>query len=77
MFVKIFTWIKVNIATLLAAVQLLVKVLKELLTAIVNVLSIFFPAVAAEKLVMKIRNILNVIDDAITSIKDMLIPIIS
>jgi hypothetical protein len=74
---KIFTWLKVNVASLLAGAQLIIKILKELLTAIVNVLSIFFPAVAAEKLVLAIRTGLNLIDDAITKIKDLLIPLVA
>lgn len=72
--VKILTWISMNLASILAAIQIVIKILKELLTAIVNLVSIAFPVVASEKVVLKIRAVLNTADDWITKIKDALIP---
>jgi hypothetical protein len=75
---KIFTWIKVNIATLVNALQLVVKALKELLTAIVNLISIFLPAAGAEKIVLVIRAGLEWVDAKLEWIKTYfkLIPVI-
>lgn len=71
---KIWSWIKMNIATILGTAQLLVKALKELLTAIINVLSIFFPVIATEKFIMATRDILNKLDEWIEKAKPYLIP---
>jgi len=75
-FLKIWTWVKVNIASLLGGLQAIVKILKELLTAIVNLLSLFFPTIAAEKVVLAIRAFLELVDSWIEGLKATLIPII-
>ena len=71
---KILTWLKVNIASILGIAQAVIKAIKELLTAVVNLLSIFFPSIAMQKLVVAIRDILNKIDEYIEKIKPYLIP---
>jgi hypothetical protein len=75
---KILTWIKVNIASLVNAVQLVVKALKELLTAVINLLSIFFPVVGSQKLVLLVRAALEWVDAKLEWIKTklVLIPVI-
>jgi phage-related protein len=74
--IKIWTWIKVNIASLVGIIQLVIKALKELLTAIVNLLSIFFPVIGSQKVVLWIRSILETLDNLIEKAKPYLIPII-
>lgn len=73
-FLKIWTWIKANLASVLGAIQALIKAIKEVLTAIVNLISIIMPASSAEKIVLKIRAILEAIDGWIEKIKAYLIP---
>ena len=71
---KIITWVLVNGATLLGCLQAVIKAIKELLTGVVNLLSIFMPQIAAQKGVEIIRNILNSIDDIIEKAKGYLLP---
>ena len=66
---KIITWIFANGATLLGLVQAIIKAIKELLTGVVNLLSLFIPQASADKAVEVVRNILNAIDNGIESIK--------
>jgi hypothetical protein len=77
-FLKVFTWIKVNIASLINALQLVVKALKELLTAIVNLISIILPAAGAQKIVLAIRAALEAVDGWLEALKSWmhLIPLI-
>ena len=74
MFTKIWTWIKLNGASVLGIAQAVIKALKEVVTAIVNLLSIFLPAISAQKIVVWIRNALNTLDEWIEKIKPYLIP---
>ena len=71
---KIVIWIKMNLTTLLSPIQLVIKALKELLTAIINLVSIVFPVIATEKVILAIRAGLNLIDDWISQLKDGLVP---
>jgi sorbitol-specific phosphotransferase system component IIC len=71
---KILTWIKVNIATILGTFQAALKALKEILTGIINLLSILIPASAAQKAVEKAREIVNIVDGWVENIKEKLIP---
>ena len=73
---KILTWIKVNLASIVGIVQACIKALKEVLTAIVNLLSIFFPVIGSQKVVLWIRNALKTLDGRIEKIKPYLIPLI-
>lgn len=73
-FLKIFTWIKVNLASIVGISQAIIKALKEVLTAVVNLLSIIFPVVGSQKLVLAIRAILEAVDNWIEKVKPYLIP---
>jgi hypothetical protein len=75
---KVGIWLKVNLATLINAVQLLIKALKEVLTAIVNLLSLFLPTIAAQKVVLAIRAGLEIVDGWLEKLKEYfkLVPII-
>jgi phage-related protein len=70
---KVITWVMLNGATLLGCLQAVVKAVKELLTGVVNLVSIFLPDAGSKKLVEVVREALNKIDDVIESIKDFLI----
>lgn len=70
---KIISWVLVNGATLLGLLQAVIKALKELLTGVVNLLSLFMPQASANKVVLVVRNIMNKIDEVIEMIKKNLI----
>ena len=70
---KIWAWILLNGASILGIIQAVIKAVKELLTAIVNLLAIFIPSDKIEKVVMTVRNILNKIDEWIEIIKKKLL----
>jgi len=70
---KILSWIMLNGASVLGIIQAVVKAVKEILTAVVNLLSIFIPSDKIEDVVMVIRNILNKIDDILEKIKEKLL----
>ena len=72
--IKIWTWIKVNIASIIGITQAFIKMLKEILTAIVNFLSLIFPTVGSQKVVLWIRNSLETLDGWIEKAKPYLIP---
>ena len=66
---KIITWILANGATLLGCLQAVIKALKELLTGVVNLLSLFMPAAATAKVVEAVRGALNLVDGWIEKLK--------
>ena len=70
---KVITWVMLNGATLLGCLQAVVKAVKELLTGLVNLVSLFIPAEKAEDAVKVVRAALNKVDEVIESIKDFLI----
>lgn len=70
---KIITWITANGATLLGLVQAVIKAIKELLTGVVNLISLFLPQAAAHKAVEVVRKALNAIDEVIEKLKGYLI----
>jgi len=74
--IKIWTWIKVNLASVVGIAQAAIKMLKEILTAIVNFLSLIFPTVGSQKVVLWIRNTLETLDGWIEKVKPYLIPVI-
>ena len=49
------------------------KIVKELLTGVVNLLSLFLTQEQAEKVVKAVRSAVNVIDDVLEKIKGLLI----
>lgn len=70
---KIITWVLANGATLLGCLQAVIKALKELLTGVVNLLSLFIPAAASAKLVEIVRAALNKVDEVIEVLKGYLL----
>jgi phage-related protein len=71
---KIITWVLANGATLLGCLQAIIKALKELLTGVINLLSLFIPQAAANKIIEVVRNALNAIDEVIEKVKGYLVP---
>jgi len=70
---KIIKWLLANGATLLGCLQAIVKAIKELLTGVVNLLSLFMKKEAAENAVKVVRDIMNKIDELIEKIKEKLL----
>jgi len=70
---KIGVWVMANGATLIAILQSIVKAIKELLTGVVNLLSLFMTKEAAAKCVKVVRDIMNKIDDILEKIKEKLL----
>jgi hypothetical protein len=68
--IKIFTWILANGATLLGLLQAVIKAIKELLTGVVNLLSLFMPQATTNKIVEVVRAALNKVDEVIEAIKN-------
>ena len=71
--VKVISWIMLNGATLLGLLQAVVKAVKELLTGVVNLVSLFLPEEKAEEAVKAVRAVLNKVDEIIEAVKDFLI----
>lgn len=67
--IKIFTWIMANGATILGCLQAVIKAIKELLTGVVNLVSLFMPSAASAKLVEVVRGALNKVDEVIEFVK--------
>jgi predicted aspartyl protease len=71
---KIISWVMANGASLLGVLQALIKAVKELLTAVINLISLFIPGVTAQGWVDAVRNALNVVDSFIEKIKAYFLP---
>lgn len=70
---NLLNWLKVNGASILGIIQAVIKCLKEVLTSVLNLLSILH-ATAAQTVVTKIRDFLNIIDGYLENIKTNLLP---
>lgn len=71
---KILAWLLVNGATVLGLLQAIVKAMKELLTGVINLLSLFIPSVAAQQIVKMVRDALNKVDEVIEMMKGYFLP---
>lgn len=70
---KIISWVMLNGASLLGILQAVIKAIKELVTGIVNLLSLFMTDEAAEASVLTLRSWLNKVDGWIENIKTLLL----
>lgn len=66
---KVFSWVLLNGATLIGVLQSIVKAIKELVTGVVNLLSLFLSKEAADLMVTQVRWALNKVDAVLESIK--------
>ena len=74
MLAKLLAWLPLNLASVLGIVQAILKLLKEILTAIVNILFPIIPGDGKfEALVAKIRGWVNKLDDWAESVKSFLL----
>jgi hypothetical protein len=70
---KLLGWGKLNIASVLGFAQAVIKAVKEILTGVINLLSLFAPAKLAQLAVIKLRDFLNVLDAQIETLKATLV----
>jgi len=72
----ILKWVYLNLASILGAVQAILKGVKEVLTAVLNLLGYPFFANKFGKyqeIVVKVRDVVNRVDDFVEKIKNYLI----
>lgn len=74
---KIVNWIRLNIVSVLGIAQAVVKFVKEVLTAIVNILFPIIPNAKFQAIVMAVRNVVNKIDEWIEKIKSWILPVVA
>lgn len=75
MFAKLLSWIPVNIAGLLGIVQGVLKCIKEILTVVINILLPIIPGDKFDDVVLKVRDIVNKIDEAVEKVKSFFLKI--
>lgn len=73
---KITDWIRLNLVSILGLIQSVIKVFKEIVTAIVNILFPLIPSLKFQSVVMKIREIINSVDEWIERIKLWILPVL-
>jgi hypothetical protein len=66
--IKWLTFIPKNIATIFAIIQAVLKIIKELLTGIGNILAII-PGLPTQKWIDKVRAMVNAVDAWVETIK--------
>lgn len=66
---KIISWLRANLASVLGIAQAAVKVVKELLTAVANILYPIIPSDKFKGIVEKIRGFVNKVDEILERIK--------
>lgn len=71
---KILAWIGANGASLIAIIQCIVKALKEISTAVINLISLILPTSGWIKVVEKVRGWFNTVDDFLETIKNSMLP---
>lgn len=70
---KILSWIGLNFVTILGIAQAAIKALKEILTGVVNLISLFMTKEQAELAVATLRSLVNKADEFIEIIKNKLL----
>lgn len=70
---KIIAWVLANGATLIGLLQAIVKAIKELMTGVVNLLSLFMPQTTTNKVVDAVRGAINKVDELLETIKGFLL----
>lgn len=70
---KLLKWIPLNVVSIIGIVQAVIKFLKEVLTAIVNILFPIIPSAKFQGVVLKVRQIVEVIDSWFEKIKGYLL----
>lgn len=72
-FNKILTWLRANLGSILGIAQAALKAVKEILTAIVNFLSLITPAKKAQEAVEWLRDKVNWLDGIVEDWKEKIL----
>uniref|UniRef100_A0A6H1ZF47 Uncharacterized protein n=1 Tax=viral metagenome TaxID=1070528 RepID=A0A6H1ZF47_9ZZZZ len=73
--IKIISWLALNLVSVLGIIQAVIKLVKEICTAVVNLLFPLFPDNGKfEKAVLKVRAIVEIADTWVEKIKQFLLP---
>lgn len=70
---KLITWIMLHGASVLGVVQVVLKFIKEVLTACVNILYPIIPSDKFKAIVEKVRGFVNMVDDLVEKGKKFLV----
>jgi uracil phosphoribosyltransferase len=70
---KIMLWLGANGASIIAAVQAVLKAVKELITAVINLVSIFLPNKTWHVCVYTVRIFINTLDEKLDVLKHILL----
>ena len=73
MIAKLLGWSKLNLASILGILKAVVKLLKEVLTAVVNILFPIIPSEKFKSLVLKVRAVVEKADEWLNSIQAKLL----
>jgi hypothetical protein len=73
-FAKIWMWLKLNAVAIFGISQGILKVIKELLTAVIDVLFPLIPNAVFHKIVLAVRSWVNTVDEWIETIKNWIYP---
>lgn len=65
----IVKWASLNLASVVSFAQVIIKFVKELLTLVVNILFPIIPDGAFETIVLKVREIVNKVDEYVETFK--------
>ena len=69
----ILTWLSKNLGAALGIAQAILKLIKEILTLIVDILYPIIPSSKFQAIVDKVRSIVNAVDDWLEKIKGFLV----
>lgn len=72
---KILNWLKLNLASVLGIIQAVIKFIKEVLTAAVNILYPVIPSANFQTIVNKVRDIVNLVDGYVETAKAWLVKV--
>ena len=69
MLAKLLGWLPANLAGVLGIIQAVIKLIKEILTLVVDILYPIIPSKQFKKVIDTVRGIVNKIDERIEGIK--------
>ena len=72
---KLLLWLPKNLASILGIIQAVLKLIKEILTAVVNILYPLIPSAKFQKVVDTVRGIVNKVDEVVQRVKDFLLKV--
>ena len=77
MLTKLLGWLPANLAGVLGIIQAVIKLIKEILTLVVDILYPIIPSKQFKKVIDTVRGIVNKIDEWIEKIKGFFLKITS